>query len=69
MNAGYLLGLLVIYVKKKFVIFNTKEIKFLRERKTEQEKLEEIKVMEFLKQKAVCKNFENSIIIFILFCK
>lgn len=65
MNAGYLLVISV----KKFVIFNTQEIKFLRERKTEQEKLEEIKVMEFLKQKAVCKNFENSIIIFILFCK
>ena len=65
MNAGYLLVISV----KKFVIFNTQEIKFLRERKTEQEKLEEIKVMEFLKQKAVCKNFENSIVIFILFCK
>lgn len=65
MNAGYLLVISV----KKFVIFNTQEIKFLRERKTEQEKLEEIKVMEFLKQKAVCKNFENSIIIFILFCR
>lgn len=65
MNAGYLSVISV----KKFVIFNTQEIKFLRERKTEQEKLEEIKVMEFLKQKAVCKNFENSIIIFILFCK
>ena len=65
MNAGYLLVISV----KKFVIFNTQEIKFLRERKTEQEKLEEIKVMEFLKQKAVCKNFENSIIIFIIFCK
>ena len=65
MNAGYLLVISV----KKFVIFNTQEIKFLRERKTEQEKLEEIKVMEFLKQKAVCKNFENSIIIFLLFCK
>lgn len=65
MNAGYLLVISV----KKFVIFNTQEIKFLRERKTEQEKLEEIKVMEFLKQKAVCKNFENSIIIFMLFCK
>ena len=65
MNAGYLLVISV----KKFVIFNTQEIKFLRERKTEQEKLEEIKVMEFLKQKAVCKNFENSFIIFILFCK
>ena len=65
MNAGYLLVISV----KKFIIFNTQEIKFLRERKTEQEKLEEIKVMEFLKQKAVCKNFENSIIIFILFCK
>lgn len=66
MNAGYLL---VISVKKKIVIFNTQEIKFLRERKTEQEKLEEIKVMEFLKQKAVCKNFEDLIIIFRLFCK
>ena len=65
MNAGYLLVISV----KKFVIFNTQEIKFLRERKTEQEKLEEIKVMEFLKQKAVCKNFENSFIIFIIFCK
>ena len=65
MNSGYLLVISV----KRFVIFNTQEIKFLRERKTEQEKLEEIKVMEFLKQKAVCKNFENSIIIFILFCK
>ena len=65
MNARYLLVISV----KKIVIFNTQEIKFLRERKTEQEKLEEIKVMEFLKQKAVCKNFENSIIIFILFCK
>ena len=65
MNAEYLLVISV----KKFVIFNTQEIKFLRERKTEQEKLEEIKVMEFLRQKAVCKNFENSIIIFILFCK
>lgn len=65
MNAGYLLVISV----KKFVIFNTQEIKFLRERKTEQEKLEEIKVMEFLKQKAVCKNFEDSIIILRLFCK
>jgi len=60
--------LLVISVKK-FVIFHIQEIKLLRERKTEQEKLEEIKVMEFLKQKAVCQNFENLIIIIILFCK
>ena len=30
------------------------EIALLKERKVDQEKLEEIKVMEYLKQKAVC---------------
>jgi len=30
------------------------EIALLKDRKVEQEKLEEIKVMEYLKQKAVC---------------
>ena len=32
----------------------TKEMKVLKERKADQEKLEDIKVMNYLKEKAVC---------------